>query len=279
MQDKDSDILFEMYQKMYEAPVGPGSAWDDDVDIDPSQSKRLGTSTYGELPEDTVRAIIQNIKAFLQEHENGIYPGSMDDLKVEIKVIIQDTAEGVNATKATYASRVIKNELKRLNIIDDSNLPDQVEIKNVDNIDEIGDEIEDTLDGGGDKPVAKNAPIFLSAEYTVDRDDLPMSASQEAKDAHEALLQAGMAFNKHTGKDMIKATGLAYSEAKDILGELVELGVIERPDQVDDDEDRIVDVGGEKSDEDYSRAVSGEYEKLRRNISGGEAMTMRPDDF
>ena len=109
MQDKDSDILFEMYQKMYEAPVGPGSAWDDDVDIDPSQSKRLGTSTYGELPEDTVRAIIQNIKAFLQEHENGIYPGSMDDLKVEIKVIIQDTAEGVNATKATYDSRVIKN--------------------------------------------------------------------------------------------------------------------------------------------------------------------------
>ena len=29
MQDKDGDMLFEAYQKIYEAPVDPGESWDE----------------------------------------------------------------------------------------------------------------------------------------------------------------------------------------------------------------------------------------------------------
>ena len=279
MQDKDSDILFEMYQKIYEAPIGPGSSWDDEVDIDPGQSERLSRKQYGEIGEEDVRLVIQNIKAFLQEHEGSVYPGSMSDLKTEIKVIIQDTVEGVNATKAGYAARVIKNELERLNIVEEIPDGEQVHVGNVNNIQEIEDEIEDTLgvDGDDSEPQTKPAVVLLSGEYRVERDEIPLSASQEAKDAYEALLKAGMAFNTHTGKDIIKATGLPYSKAKTIIAELMEIGLVHLPEKDDSGEDRIVDVGDE--DEDYDDAVSGEYEKLRRDIYGGESPVMRPDDF
>ena len=280
--DKDTDFLFEQYQKIYEAPIGPGSGWDDDVEIDPDQSERLGKSQYGSIVEDDIHRVIANIKAFLSEHEGSVYPGSMDDMKTEIKVIIQDTIEGVNATKANYASRVIRNELKRLNVIDDVPGVDQVQVKDVSEVDTLSDELEDSLDSDGQT----NNPthFFLSQEYKVERDDLPMSASQDAKDVHESLLKAGMAFNTHTGKDIVKASGLPYSKAKTIVTELIDLGAVHLPDQDDadddaDGEDRIVDIGDDEGKDDYGTAVSGEYEKLRRDISGGSAVTMRPDDF
>ena len=34
--DNDAAFLFEAYSKIYEAPVGPGSSWDDEVSIDSS---------------------------------------------------------------------------------------------------------------------------------------------------------------------------------------------------------------------------------------------------
>ena len=276
--DKDTDFLFEQYQKIYEAPIGPGSGWDDDVEIDPDQSERLGKSQYGSIVEDDIHRVIANIKTFLSEHEGSVYPGSMDDMKTEIKVIIQDTIEGVNATKANYASRVIRNELKRLNVIDDVPGVDQVQVKDVSEVDTLSDELEDSLDGDGQ--TNNPTPFLLSQVYRVERDDLPMSASQDAKDVHELLLKAGMIFNTHTGKDIVKASGLPYSKAKTIIAELIDIGAVHLPDQEDDDtEDRIVDVGDEEGKEDYGTAVSGEYEKLRRDISGGEAITMRPDDF
>ena len=45
-----------------------------------------------------------------------------------------------------------------------------------------------------------------------------------------------------------------------------------------DGEDKVVDVGDEGED-DYDSAVSSEYDKLRRDIAGGESPVMRPDDF
>lgn len=273
--DKDSDFLFEAYQQIYEAPVGPGSAWDDELQgkLDAGASERLGKTQYGQIDEEAVHRIIQNIKEFLEDHENSIYPGTLEDLKLEIKVIIQNTVDGVNATKAGYAARVIRNELKRLNVIDDTVDGSNVEVKNVDKVDSLTDELDDALDAD-DKP----AEFKLSAEYNIDRDDLPMSASPEAKEAHESLLQAGMAFGAHNGKEIVKATGFPYSKAKVVLIELEAIGVITKVEDESDDEDRVVDVGDEGED-DYDAAVDREYETLRRDMEGGSAYTYRPDDF
>ena len=275
--DKDSDFLFEAYQKICEAPIGPGSSYDDDPagKIDPGASEKLSRTQYGKITEEDVYRIIANVKSFLEDHEGSVFPGSMDDLKLEIKIIIGETVEGVNPTKAGYASRVIRNELKRLNII--SEVDGNVVVKDVEKVSEIGDEIEDTL--GADTDEDKPRQFTLGAQYDVDRDDLPMSASQEAKDAHNALLRAGMAFGNHTGRDIIKATGLLYSQSKSVIAELEDLGVITKAEKGDrDDEDRVVDVGDE-DERDYDTAVGNEYEKLRRNIHSGEAPVIRPDDF
>ena len=270
--DKDSDFLFEAYGKIYEAPVGPGSAWDDEVSIDSSQSERLGKSQYGQIGEEDVYRVIQNIKEFLSDHEGSVYPGSMEDLKLEIKVIIQDTVEGVNATKAGYAARVLRNELQRLNVIDDTVDGTNVEIGNVDKVDSLTDELDDALDAD-DKPI----DFKLNADYDVDREILA-TASAEAKEAHEELLKAGLAFGAHNGKVIVKATGLPYSVAKIILPELEAIGAVTKIEKEEDDEDKLVDVGDE-GDDDYDDIVSSEYGKLQRDISGGESPVMRPEDF
>ena len=274
--DKDGDFLFEAYQKIYEAPIGPGSSWDNEISIDPSQTERLGKSQYGNIQEEDVYRIIQRIKDFLGDHEGSVYPGTLEDLKLEIKVIIQDTVDGVNATKAGYAARVIRNELKNLNVIDDTVDGTNVQVKDVEKVDTLSDEMGDALDIDEEpKPTVK--ALQLSGDYNVDRDDLPMSASDDAKQAHAALLKAGMAFGVHKGKDIIKAIDFPYAAAKGIVAELEEIGAITMAEKEEDDEERVVDVGDEDTDD--SDAVAGEYEKLRRDIAGGESPVIRPDDF
>jgi hypothetical protein len=270
--DKDSDFLFEAYNKIYEAPVGPGSAWDDEVSIDPSQSERLGKSQYGQIGEEDVYRVVQNIKEFLADHEGSIYPGSMEDLKLEIKVIIQDTVEGVNATKAGYAARVLRNELKRLNVIDDSVDGTNVEVQDVAKVDSLTDELDDALDVN-EQP----GEFKLNLDYDVDR-EISATASPEAKEIHNTLLDAGLAFGAHNGKALVKASGVPYSIAKVIFPELEAIGAISRIEKEEDNDDKVVDVGDE-DDDDYDDVVSKEYERLRRDISSGEAPVMRPDDF
>lgn len=276
--DKDSDFLFEAYQKIYEAPIGPGSSWDDEVSIDPGQSERLAKTQYGGIGEEDIYRIIQNVKEFLSQHEGTVYPGNMEDLKHEIKNIIQNTVEGVNATKAGYAARVFRNELKRLNVIDDTVDGTNLEVQDVEKVDSLTDEMEDALETDAAPVIKSPSPIQLSGEYNVDRDDLPMSASEDAKEAHAALLKAGMAFGTHLGKDILKASGFPYNKAKGVVGELEKLGVVAKAEQEDSGEDKVVDVGDEGED-DYDAAVSSEYDKLRRDIAGGESPVMRPDDF
>ena len=118
---------------------------------------------------------------------------------------------------------------------------------------------------------------MLSAEYKVDRDELPHNASQEAKVAHEALLSADMIWGVHSGMDIIKAANMRYSDAKDVMSELEELGGIYKTEQ-EEDEDRVVDIGDEGEDN-YDDAVSGEFDKLQRDMDSGASYTFRPDDF
>ena len=276
MYDNEADSIFESYGKIYEAPVGPGSSYDDELEgnIDPGASDRLGKAQYGEITEADVHRVIAKIKEFLQGHENSIYPGSMDDMKLEIKVIIGDELDNVNPTKAAYASRVIGNELKRLNVITD--VDGAVEVQNVHKVDTVEDELEDILDVEDTDDAPATSGFVLSAEYKVDRDELPHTASQEAKIAHEALLSADMIWGVHSGMDIIKAANMRYSDAKDVMTELEELEAIYKIDDEEDD-DHIVDVGDETKE--YDDAVSGEFGKLQRDMDSGASYTFRPDDF
>jgi hypothetical protein len=276
MYDNEADFIFESYGKIYEAPVGPGSSYDDELEgnLDASASDRLGKAQYGEITEADVHRVIAKIKEFLQGHENSIYPGSMDDMKLEIKVIIGDVLDSVNPTKAGYAARVIRNELKRLNVITDAD--GAVEVQNVHKVDTVEDELEDTLDVEDTDDAPAAGGFVLSAEYKVDRDELPNTASQQAKVAHEALLSAGMVFGIHSGMDIIKAADMRYADAKDVMTELEELGGIYKIEE-EEDEDRIVDIGDESDN--YDDVVSGEFDKLQRDMDSGASYTFRPDDF
>jgi hypothetical protein len=272
--DKDCDFLFEAYQQIYEAPVGPGSAWGDEVSIDPSQSERLGKSQYGQIGEEDTYRIIQNIKEFLEGHEGSVFPGSMDDLKLEIKVIIQDTVESVNGTKAGYAARVIRNELKRLNIIQDVAGGDNIIVKDVEKVDGLEDKLGDALELK-DAAVKQTFKLNNSYEVTGTPED---TLSPNARKVLAQLLDTGDEF---VGRDFVKRVDNWYEDI-DGLKVAVELfnakAIVPAQSEVDDDEDRVVDVGDEDDDDDRD-VVNREYERLRRDISGGESPVMRPDDF
>ena len=276
MYDNEADFIFESYGKIYEAPVGPGSSYDDELEgsLDTGASDRLSKAQYGEITEADVHRVIAKIKEFLQGHENSVYPGSMEDMKLEIKVIIGDVLDSVNPTKAGYAARVIRNELKRLNVITD--VDGAVEVQNVHKVDSVEDELEDTLDVEDNDDAPAAGGFVLSAEYKVDRDELPHTASQQAKIAHEALLSADMIWGAHSGMDIIKAADMRYADAKDVMSELEELGGIYKIEE-EEDEDRVVDVGDESDN--YDDVVSGEFDKLQRDMDSGASYTFRPDDF
>ena len=183
------------------------------------------------------------------------------------------------AARAVHAARVILNALK-----EDGNLSERLDgtVDIVDtNIDNVEDELEDVL-GVDDKPavepqVDRIKPGFqLSNEFTVDR-DLPADVSEDAKEAHAALLDAGMAFGTHTGKDLVKATGLSPLEAAySAIRELIDRDVILSKDADDETED-VVDVGDEIDDE------TADKDFIDRTVQsaewGNERPAMRPDDF
>lgn len=272
--DKDCDFLFEAYQQIYEAPVGPGSAWDDEVSIDQSQSERLGKSQYGQIGEEDVYRIIQNIKDFLEGHEGSVYPGSMEDLKLEIKIIIQDTVESVNGTKAGYASRVIRNELKRLNIIQDVEGTDTVIVKDVEKIDGLEDKIEGALDLV-DASVKQTFKLNDTYEVTGRPED---TLSPDARKVLAQMLDIG---DELVGREFVKRVDDWYDDIDGlkVAIELFNANAIIPAEPEGSDEDHVVDVGDENERGGDAAAVAGEYEKLRRNISGGESPVMRPDDF
>jgi hypothetical protein len=130
MQDKDTDLLFEQYRKIYEAPVTwvGGDDEDHSSKLDKSEVGRL--SKYKVTDPEAISSIINAVKEFLQDHENSHYPGTYKDFRKDIQGLIA-SAGGINKTNAGYVSRVIQNALRRLKLIDVSG--DQVIVKDVDN--------------------------------------------------------------------------------------------------------------------------------------------------
>ena len=116
MQDKDRDLLFEKYRKIYEAPVTwvGGDDEDHSSKLDKGEVDRL--SKYKVTDPEAIKSIINAVKGFLQDHENSHYPGTYKDFRKDIQGLIA-SAGGINKTNAGYVSRVIQNALRRLDLI------------------------------------------------------------------------------------------------------------------------------------------------------------------
>ena len=124
--NNDEQLIFEAYmQKIDEAPIAPGDSYDEPFEptsIDKAQRKKLAKYSKETIDDDSLEAIIDKVTEFLNSHENKTFPGDEDEFRVKIRDLIVDAGKEsetlkINSTNAFYASRVIKNELKRLNII------------------------------------------------------------------------------------------------------------------------------------------------------------------
>jgi len=174
MTDKESQILFEAYRKIYEAPVSPGDAADD-----PDVASKMDKGDIEKLAKYKITdpSVINQIKSgvidYLKQFENSTYPNSYKEFRSDIIDIIRDVA-GIGSANAKYAARVTQNAFRRLNVIsvDDNG---NVVVKDVsDKEDAIEDKIEAGLkDTGSGIPSAgpvdtAPAKFDLKTEYTVD---------------------------------------------------------------------------------------------------------------
>jgi len=235
MQNRDTEFLFEAYTKIYEAPVDPGEAWDEpDIvgKFDKGSRERLGKYKVSE--DDTVIGIIDEIKQFLGQHENSHYPGTYKDFRSEVVDIVRNVS-GIGNVNAGYAARVIQNELRRLGVITVDKKQDTVEVNDVEaNKGVIDEELPDDVQAGIDpESVPETTQLILSGEYEIDR-DIGANVSSEAKQVHRRLLSAGMGMGKFTGKQLVQASELPYSQAKVVLVELIEAGTVYLADKEED---------------------------------------------
>ena len=299
MYDKEADLIFESYVKTMD------EAWElgDDHKLSDDRIKFMDRPQYGNITQEDVDKCISLFKAKLKEQEKleaevekkhgtaavkGVQIQFRDDdnkerslVHIFASILRSELTEKKNfyAARAVHAARAILNELKTDGKLNER-LDGTVDIVDT-NIDDVDDELEDVL-GVDDKPAVKpqidrTKPGFrLSEEFKVDR-DIPADVSEEAKEAHAALLDAGMAFGDHTGKELVKTSGLAPLEvAYAAIRELIDRDVILSKDADNETED-VVDVGDEIDDE------TADKDFIDRTVQsaewGNERPAMRPDDF
>lgn len=286
--NKDQQLIWEAY--LHEAPIEPGTAWDEPVNIDKGAKERLGKYSKQTLDDESLEAIVQSIKDFLEGHENSHFPGDEDDFKAKIRDLILDAVKDIeglkiNSTNAMYAARVIRNELTKLGVI--KVVDDEVEIHNTPPADveaSVEKGVEDAVKG---EPAPAAAPeeqpfersqVIFRQKYTLD-DEVPVDGEDLEKAKDVIFRKLGQEF---TGRDLIiqLRDEFTYDKAKDLGGELLAAGALVEVED-EEDEDKVVDVGGDEGseDEDYNKAVSSAYSDLKRDIASGASPTMRPDDW
>ena len=139
--DKDSVKIFEAYSIINEAPVDTGTEFDTpDISsqFEPSAVEKLGK--YKVSP-DKIQAIVDEVKTYLSSLENRHYQGNPGEFRSEIAVKIINSAN-IGTVNATYAARVIQNELARLNVLVHSKNTGHLFVKNVEgNTEEIGNAV------------------------------------------------------------------------------------------------------------------------------------------
>tara|TARA_R110002050_G_scaffold68910_4_gene149304 strand:- start:2288 stop:3202 length:915 start_codon:yes stop_codon:yes gene_type:complete len=304
MMNNDEQLIFEAYmQKIDEAPIAPGDSYDEPFEptsIDKAQRKKLAKYSKETIDDDSLEAIIDKVTEFLNSHENKTFPGDEDEFRVKIRDLIVDAGKEsetlkINSTNAFYASRVIKNELKRLNII--QIVPGQdVEVQDVHDAD-VDASVEKGVQAAVKRGPAKTAAeiasddeynrffgtkhkISFAQNYVLDDE---VEVEGELKQA--VILITTDLRGEFTGKELIVALRdeYKYDKAKDISDQLLDAGVIKvaETDEEDDEEGnkKVGDLDLDDSEEDYRSAVDTAYGDLRRDISSGQSPVMRPDDF
>lgn len=241
---KDVQSLTEAYKQIAEAPTDPGPSFGDET-APPEDVKYLDKkgALSDEDKKDVLNKIVKEVKDMLESYEESHFPGSFKDFRDKIAEIVLDVYPPAGRANAGYTARVIQNYLRDAGVI----------------VDEKSKGVKvNTVSGAVDEPIAKAAAakpaatpkavtgFELSAKYDVDR-DVPMTVSDDAKMAHQNLLKQGMLFGQHTGKDLVKASGLSYPRAKVALPELEKAGaIIKAEKEARDDEDiEALDYGEE----------------------------------
>ena len=211
---KDVHCLSEAYKQVTEAPTDPGPSFKDPVDAPDVKYLDKKGEMSADDKSDVLNKIIAEVKDMLESYEEGHFPGSFKDFRDKIADIVLDVYPPIGRANAGYTARVIQNHLREAGVI----------------VDEKSKGVKvNTISSAVDEPIAKavKEPAkpkklsgwILSAEYEVSR-DVPMTVSDDAKQAHQNLLKQGMLFGKHNGKDLVKASNLPYERAKAALIEL-----------------------------------------------------------
>jgi hypothetical protein len=294
--DKDSGMLFEAYRKIYEAPVDPGGSWGDEEGVVVSQFDKgeLDRLAKYKIPDkEMVAKIINAMKAFLLKHENSHFPGTYKEFR---EALVQEVARvaGIGGANAGYATRVVANALKRLNVLSvdgatqavavgDMPEPNTQKEKQLDK--ELADGIQDIVE------------LQLRLTYQIGPDS-GATPESEADKGFELLQQEIGSGRTATGKEIINilkdhgktADGkrLGYDAAKIITAELMKTDAIFIPDEEEDefetgpsdaDLQKIDKYAGGDYDRDDGRHDAGDVAKelgFGQELGGG---SMGDDDY
>ena len=266
MTDKDSGMLFEAYRKIYEAPVDPGGSWDDEDDavvsqFDKGELDRL--AKYKVPDKEMVAKVISAMKSFLLKHENSHFPGTYKEFR---EALVQEVAKvaGIGKANAGYATRVVANALKRLNVLSvdgatqavavgDMPEPNTQKEKQLDK--ELADGIQDVVE------------LQLRLTYQIGPDS-GATPDSEADKGFELLQQDISSGRTATGKEIINvlkdhgktADGkrLGYDLAKVVAAELMKTDAIFLPDKEEDE----LEVGPSDADlQKTDKYAGGDYDR------------------
>ena len=237
---KDVQSLTEAYKHITEAPTDPGPSFNEPADT--PDVKYIGgdvTGGGGDIsPEDKIDVIdkiVKEVKDMLEAYEEGHFPGSFKDFRDKIAEVVRAVYPPIGKANSNYVARVIQNDLREQGVIVDEKSKG-VKVNTISSA--VNEPIAKAL-----KEPAKSETIpgwHLAAQYEINR-DIPMSVSDDAKEAHENLLKQGMLWGKHDGKAIVKASGLSYEKAKVALPELERAGVIAKLES-EDDEDKDIEA-------------------------------------
>jgi hypothetical protein len=170
-------MLFEAYQKIYEAPVDPGQAWDDSsadvakkfkglmIGKKPKKDVRDLLTQYGLDDESQIKAI-DAMKNFLAQFDDRHYPGNVRNFREDaLEHMMAET--GLPKTDARYATRVLQNAVTHLNVFSVDG--DEIKIQDVEKLDNTKNVLNTPVK---DMPVI-TAPtsldkFSLNSTYTID---------------------------------------------------------------------------------------------------------------
>lgn len=257
MTDKDSGMLFEAYRKIYEAPVDPGTSWDDEDEAVVSQFDKgeLDRLAKYKIPDkEMITKVINAMKSFLLKHENQHFPGTYKEFRAALISEVAKVA-GIGKANAGYATRVVANALRRLNVL---SIDGATQAVAVGDMPEPNTQKEKQLD----KELADGVQDVVELQLRLTYEIGPQSGTtpdSEADKGFELLQQEIGSGRKATGKEIINvlkdhgktADGkrLGYDLAKIVAAELMKTDAIFLPDEEGDDfETGPTDADLEKAD-------------------------------